>query len=513
MVNILVSTHNYCIVNPQGNIRKTIINFLLRFLHRSVMVNQQGKIISDNSKIFATKTKDGKEIRLHINTLEEFKSYLLDCGVSLNEFNFINVPLKEPVLIELNPNKEIVPRDYQIPVIDFIKNKESTNCKLVPLGTGQGKTICALLGITHLQYRTALIMKPSYIHRWVPDVVNVLGIDPTDVITVNGSAQLKMLISRTMSDDLFFKVVLISNKTFQSYISEYELYGEDLLNLGYDCLPQNFFDSLGIGDRIIDEVHQDFHFNFKLDLYTNVKHSTSLSATLINNNPFIEQMYKVAYPIDKRYLGSKINKYINSIAVMYTIEEGVKVRSTHHGSKNYSHNAYEDSIIRNKLLLSNYLNMIDDIVYDGYILRREPGDKLAVFASCKRMCTLIAEYLSEQYPELNVKRYIAEDPYENLIESDIRVTTIQSGGTAHDIPDLITVILTVSVDSIQSNVQTFGRLRQLKNKEMKFYYIVNSNEKKQMIYHTNRMKMLQNRAATFKEINYSKVLKGYKNKY
>ncbi len=512
MIKVLVSTHNFCVLNPQGNIRQQVIQFIGRLIYRNAMRNSKGQVISDNSKTFATTTKSRKEFRFHINVLEDFIAFMSDVGINVSEFNFVTVPLKEPVVIALNPNKDVVPRDNQVSVVDFIIDKEKTNCKLVPLPTGQGKTICALLGITHIPYRTIMILKLSYINRWIPDTKKVLGLEDEDILTVTGGGQLRALISRVMSGELNFKVALISNKTYQSYISEYELYGEDLLNMGYDCLPQDFFDSLGVGWRIIDEVHQDFHFNFKLDLYTNVKHSVSLSATLMNNDPFLEDMYKIAYPTKLRYQGSKIVKYVNSTAVIYTIEDGVNVRTNFRGTKSYSHIAYEESIIKNKLLLSNYLKMIDDIVFEGYIQKKSEGDKLAVFAASIDMCKKITAFLKETYPELTVEKYTAEDDYKNLIDSDIRVTTIQSGGTAHDIPNLTTVILTVSIDSIQANVQTFGRLRDLGDRQTRFYYLVNDNVKKHFMYHLNRKKMLESRAKTYRETRYASPLKGYKNR-
>ena len=65
---------------------------------------------------------------------------------------------------------------------------------------------------------------------------------------------------------------------------------------------------------------------------------------------------------------------------------------------------------------------------------------------------------------------IVNDPYENIIEPDIRVTTIISGGTAIDIPNLRTLILN-NIKSPVANLQTMGRLRDLQNRDVKFYYL------------------------------------------
>lgn len=508
MTKILLSTHNFCVYNPSSVFKSAMLKYIYGLSHHNVTRNKRGQVIANNTKVFATANSARTEYRLHINCYKEFMAFIEANGVDLKYVEVETAPLKEPVSILLDPNKDIVARDYQIPAIEYLVDDKNKNHKLLPLPTGQGKTICSLIAVGKLGYRTAFIMKPSYIHRWLPDIIKVLNISPDNIVTVNGASQLKLLISQTISEELDYSAVLISNRTYQTYITEYEKLGEGIREFGFDCMPYEFFDKLGIGIRIIDEVHQDFHFNFKLDLYTNVKYSMSLSATLFNNDAFLENMYRLAYPTDVRYHGAQYTKFVYAKTILYTIDKNVIVRTNHRGTSNYSHNAYEESILRDKVLLSNYLKLIDDAVYDNYITKREPGDKCVVFASSIKMCTVIAEYLSEQYSDLTVKRYVSEDPYSNLIEPDIRVTTISSGGTAHDIAGLTSVVMTVSIDSIQANVQSFGRLRPKDGKTMRITYLVNEGINKHLIYHRNRKKMLQQRALNNTEVQYHEVLRG-----
>ncbi len=513
MTKILVSTHNFCILNPSSTFKRAMLNYIYGLIHNNVTRNSKGQVISNNTKVFATATRDKSEYRLHINCFEDFLKYIEAHGVDIKQIEHITLPLNEPTQVLFDPSKEIIPRDYQVPAISYLLDKENPNHKLLPLPTGQGKTICSLIAVAALGYKAAFIMKPSYIHRWLPDIIKVLNIGYDDVVTINGGTQLKNLITQTISGELDYKAVLISNRTYQAYITEYEKYGIELKEYGYDCLPQNFFDTLGIGIRVIDEVHQDFHFNFKLDLYTNVKYSMSLSATLFNNDSFIESMYKLAYPIDKRYKGVQYIKFVHAKTLLYTIDRRIKFRTSHAGTSNYSHNAYEESISRDKILQHNYFKLIDSAFYDSYYSVRGPGDKCVIFAASIKMCTRISEYFSENYPDLTVARYVAEDPYSNLIEPDVRVTTISSGGTAHDIPGLTSVIMTVSIDSIQANVQSFGRLRPKEGKDMRITYLVNEGVPKQLVYHNNRKKMLQQRALTRKEVQYNEVLRGNVGKF
>ena len=65
-----------------------------------------------------------------------------------------------------------------------------------------------------------------------------------------------------------------------------------------------------------------------------------------------------------------------------------------------------------------------------------------------------------------------------------------------DIPNLRVVIQTVSVSSIQANIQNFGRLRKLKDRDTKYCYLYCNNIPKQKDYHMRRVELFRDRAAS-----------------
>jgi hypothetical protein len=77
------------------------------------------------------------------------------------------------------------------------------------------------------------------------------------------------------------------------------------------------------------------------------------------------------------------------------------------------------------------------------------------------MCKHFANLLRGIYPDLTINTYVEEDDYESIMESDITVSTPLSASTGIDIPNLITVIQTISMGSLQSNRQSMGRLRKI----------------------------------------------------
>ena len=103
-------------------------------------------------------------------------------------------------------------------------------------------------------------------------------------------------------------------------------------------------------------------------------------------------------------------------------------------------------------------------------------------------------------------RYVEDDPYEHVIESDIRVSTLGSSGTAIDIPGLRCVILTISVRSIQSNEQVMGRLRKLPDRDVKFYAWNAANVPKQVEYQKQRIELLRDKVLLTRHLVYPGVV-------
>lgn len=355
-------------------------------------------------------------------------------------------------------------------------------------------TFCAMSAAVKLGKRILMFLKPQFIEKWVGDCEELIGATSDEVEVIQGSAKLMKAIDEAKRGVFDKKVVIISNRTFQNWIKEYEQVGEDILDQGYGCLPNEIFDLFKIGLRLIDEVHMDFHLNFKIDLYTHVEHSISLSATLISDLPFVAKMQRIAYPPFLRYKGLPYDRYVDSVAWCWSLANARLVQTTERGSTKYSHNAFEKSILKNIKLLESYLLMHVDILKFYYANRRVDGDKCLIYCASIAMCTVMAEYLQRQFPDLTVKRYVELDPYENLMTPDISVSTVLSAGTGHDIGGLITVVLGHSIKSSASNMQGFGRIRKLAGKKLLFVYLTCIDIPKQVEYYETKEELLKTMA-------------------
>lgn len=502
-----IYSHHFSLsrLSPVG--RMLAVKFASRYVQYG-LVPGGGQMHKKAVKVFAAANADRTEFRFHINQLEDFKKLQFQMGYDNPAlFQVVNVPVKETPTIDFKVKDKYQPYDYQVPLIDYLSKKEP-KCKLVGLKTGGGKSITAMRAIERLKKIACIIVKPAYIEKWVEDLLRSCEIEQEDIVVVQGGKQLMALINLVKEKKLAYKIVLISNRTMQNWLTAYEKSAEDAIELGYMIHPYQFFEHIGAGIRLFDEVHQDFHFNFKLDLYTNVEHAMALSATLITNDPFLRNMHDIAYPPKDRSANPDLGNYISSFAVHYRFDKPDKIRTSEYGSNNYSHGAVEKSIMKHIPTLHAYLNLIDYTLNIGYANSKKKDKKCIIFAYSVDMCTTIAKHLEGKHPEYDVRRYVSEDPYENLMQADVIVSTLGSAGTAVDIPNLTNVILTTAVDSIQSNIQSLGRLRKLDNGETptEFHYFVCEDIPKHLEYHERKKQMLSQRAKTFIDVYSGHVL-------
>lgn len=381
-------------------------------------------------------------------------------------------------------------------------------------------TFCALKAISNLGYKFVIIVLAQYVVKWAGginketkkyepgDLCKTLNIDPKEILEVQGGNAMQALTEMAVTEGSMdpYKCIVISNRTFENYLRIYENYGTEMDAMGYHVTPDELWQKLGIGIRLIDEVHMQFHANFRVDLYTHVMQSISLSATLVNRDEAMSRMYKLGYPSKERFHEGPVDKYISSYGVMYRVNPQWNVKTSNRGMSSYSHTAFEDSILKNKAFLDGYAKMVGDYLQQGYIQNYKPGNKAIVFAASVDLCGKMADRLQARFPDKSVKRYVAEDPYQqNYQEPDIRVTTIGSGGTGHDIPGLTDNHMTTAVDSIQANIQAMGRLRKIEDQDTRFYFYSCEQVRKHLGYHEKKRALMHERAKSYVPLFYGTI--------
>lgn len=490
----------FYIVKDSSGMLKQIIKPLLDKLttYTYVYNKQYRRQIRQKDKEYYVYNPFDKTYRFHISTAKDFMLLLGSSGITRDhiDMSYSKVGNVKPLNLTFDKNFKL--RDYQVDYSKVLLDPNALSALLVDLDTGYGKTLISMYSIVKLNLRTMIVVLPKYIEKWISDVKKYTDVSDEDIYLVQGGDSIVELMN---DNDITYKFIIVSMRTLSNFITEYETNPSNC-----SVSPQQFIEHLGVGVMLNDETHQHFHALVKICLYANVMRMIGLSATLDSNQKDIKEIYNIIFKPNNRISNLvEYVPYIHTKAISYrlTSNRGIKYKLP----QGYNHNLFEQSILRNHILLREYTDMIKYYVEESYISRRTKGDKLLIFLANVTLCTVVANRLREWYPDIDVRRYVEDDPYENIIEGEITVSTNLSAGTAIDIPGLISVIQTVSISSLQANLQAFGRLRRIPDKEVWYYYLYTQDIPNQYKMHKDRKSIIENRSKEFVYDDYIKYLK------
>lgn len=460
-----IYSHHITITRQNDNVRRALEAFsrgLIEFeLVRVPTHGGKARYISVPARVYASATANRLEARFHINQLEDIKAQLYANGTNPETgVEYVTHELYEPAPMKLKMITDKVLRDVQVPVVDYLSAKDDNRSKVVTAPTGTGKGLMSITAISNLGMRTAIVIKPKYIEKWVEELEREAEIKKGDILVVSGYKELASIMNMALSDELHAKIIIIGNATLQNYIKSYER--DACFSEMYPVEPEKFYEVLKVGLRVIDEVHESFHFNFKQDTYAHIPYTISLSATLDADQEILNRMYRTVWPVATRGPTVPQKQYIAAMCMWYNIERLDRVRYMN-PKKQYAHIEFEKSIMRNKQMMANYLKIPEMIIQSRMVPDFKPGQKMLIFCSTIQMCTEMRDHLAQRFPQYTVGRYVGEDDWSELHSNDIVVSTIQSAGTAVDVANLRFVVMTVALSNKQTNIQVVGRLRELKD--------------------------------------------------
>lgn len=356
-------------------------------------------------------------------------------------------------------------------------------------------TLMSMAAIAQLQKRLGIVILSRFIEKFVSDIVQLHEADSKDVMVVSGSKSLAAVIAMGKEGELKHNYLIFSAETMQAYLTAYELDPESCIEQ-YGCSPMELFPILGVGIMLNDESHMSFHLIYRIVIYLNVLYQIGLTATLLSDDSVVKRVHRVVYPESVTYMGSVLQKYTDVYPIAYTITPELMkfVKTSNYGSTHYSHTAFEASLFKKPFLQSKYINLIKTTVEDYYIQNYQPKDKLIIFVAMVNTASLLLKYFTECYPDKKVVRYCEEDSYDEMLTGDIIISTPTSLSTGIDVPNVRTAIQTVNISSTPTNVQSFGRLRKLNDRDVKFCYLYCENIPKHREYHRKRLEIFGERA-------------------
>ena len=492
---------HHLVLLPHADTAVVFIEGYCRRLVEYTLIPNQGNLTSVPDKVYAVYRSKAKEYRIHFNLYQDFINFV---GNKITYEIIDDVPTQGEI-ISLPIFDKWVLRENQVPFFEYSKHTpklwEQPN-RILTCQPGAGKSFILMKTMSDYKRRAIIVMRPTYMFNFESEMWDTYDISAERVLTVAGSHELVSFLN-SIKDNTFDKdIVMISNRTLYRYFKSFISLSKEEFYSKYPLDIDELFKYGRFGLRAIDEVHQDFHLNFTLDLFTNVTKSLSLSATLVpGKNRFLSYIQNVAYPDTDRFVQENINVYVDAYAMIYNLESPTKANYTNGAF--YSHNTYEKYLLSRKKLLSNYVDYIKMSIDFLYMNKRVPGKKFLVFVSSGNMGKFLQIKLQSIYPDLIVGRYIRKykDPKHVLLDSDIIVSTLQSCGTAVTVPNLSGVFLSVAIDSESSNKQAFGRIRELADSDKHvFGYAVCNDIRSHRSYHSSKKEYLTSRVNQIQEI-------------
>lgn len=459
-----VYTHGFRVWRFDDRVRIMLIDFCRRYVKTQQSADKEGRYITEIVEVYAAATKRRNQYFFHANLLSEFMDYMDRKGIPAQAIAQSQLPLYQSADASLKwINHDIELRDYQNLILEFL-DKEQPRTKLINLQAGRGKTLNLLAYVNHARTRTVLLMRPMYIEQWVSVITECFSIKKGDLYVISGAKALRELILLAKEDvDFHPSLILISNATYRNYLRSF-LDNPDDPTI-YDCLPWEFFATMRAGLVAVDEVHQDFHFNFIMHCMSNMLKYAAMSGTMVSDIGAVNKIYRIMFPNDTYAPTPEMHKYIDVYDVFYRIDRIDRIRFLARGA--YHQSTFEKSIMRFKGILHNYVDMIVKMVEAQVFNHHDyrPGMKALVFCDLVAMCTVVQEALAAKFPQKRITRFCATvDPEENLYGKDIDciVTTLKSCGTARDIADVSVAISTIGLNGRQASEQLIHRLRVLK---------------------------------------------------
>jgi len=371
------------------------------------------------------------------------------------QINVTEMPMREytPRHIDLSVLPDFTDQPHQVKLIEKCSSLEK-GVKGLAAQTGKGKTYCAIRSICNLGY-AAVVIAPGLADQWIESFEKFTG-ERDSVYKIQEFKSLAML----MSSDWMPKVFVCSIQTMQAYCK-----GKD----NYKELPYSFaefFEHYGIGVKVVDECHLNFHATVKMDLLTNVPYNLYCSATFGQTNKYAARIFDVIYPKEIRYGIDEYDKYVTVHFFNYSgeVQENRCMRQ-----RGYSHMRYEADLCKKPTKFErHFLDMFVPIINVFYMNVRQPGDKMLIFGSTVLFLTKIAERIRQEYPALKVVEYVGDATRDMLDDADIIVATVGKAGTGLDIKGLTTVYSTVSIRTSILSSQMLGRLRKISGKDLTY---------------------------------------------
>jgi superfamily II DNA or RNA helicase len=351
-------------------------------------------------------------------------------------------------------------REFQIPIVDRYIS-EPTQCGILELACGMGKTICALNIISRLSVKTIVIVHKEFLmNQWIERIEQFLP-----------SARVGKIQGQIM--DVENKDIVIGM----------------LQSISMKEYPQSLFSQFGLA--IVDECHHISAEVFSRSLFKIVcPHMLGLSATL-NRKDGLTSVFKmflgdVVY--SKLARDEDYNVHVNAIQYIDDDDEFNRVEYNFKGHTHYS-------IMIRKLCDHEPRRMFIMCIIRDY-LRENPDSQLMILAHNKSILTFLHDEV-EREGFATVGYYVGGMKEEALKKTENKQVVIATYAMAEEALDIKTLSALILATPRSDVAQAVGRILRIKHERPTVIDIIDQHEifqrqwgKRRAFYNKNKYPIL-----------------------
>lgn len=373
------------------------------------------------------------------------------------------------------------------------------------LQTGKGKSYVGVKLTTIFDCPT-LVVCDGLTEQWVDNYLEKTDVNPDRIYVLQGINSLKKLWDKINKGETLPQILIVSLKT----LTRYSRYKDE----NYKAFPRinELMKALKIGYTIFDEVHLNTHAIVMLLLVLNIIKNVFLSATPERSVKTEQKIFEIIFPDGLIGGASSYDRYVDTTIRGYELDLHLPPAKFETYGYGYSHTKYESMVLTRGPFVDRFQDVVEHAIRMDYLSRRVKGkSRCLIFVSTVRMADELGARFSKIFPDIDIRTYTASDPFENLSEAEIIISTPKSCGVGKDIKGLTTVINTVSMSSNPGLKQMFGRLRKLQDGlDCKFVDLINTSIGQQTRHYWSKMKVFKSCSKTFHVENMN-IEKGKRN--
>lgn len=473
-IHITHTTMGVRVEVPIRPVEIAIKSWAERNLHAPKMGKDHGRITVEAGDGYYAHMEGARSFIFHKTYLEEILSIIKNAIIEYRlEATIKHHKVERGLPYKCKFENFGTPMLVNDPESRFYYQNEVVETALIPdrlqtifaIDTGRGKSKTLMKTMVRRQVRTALIMRPTYVDKWIFDVCNDptgLNVEKDHVLVCRGVQGILDAYEMGVSGELDkrdIRVIILPTVSLQLFLKEYINNGH---SMGIDI--ERFYDVLGVGLIGMDEVHEHFYLVYLSGIMMNPNSLVEMSATLEPGaaKTFIRARYLERFPMDMRLSVERI-KVVDVRAFYYTLDDK-KLAWWATKMSPYNHKIFEGKLMREGFHTS-YCEMWWNLIEKVYLANYQPGQKTIILFATVDMCEFFCQFLreklaqTENFSELMVAKYNGGDSYDDFIMAEFGVSTPNKAGTAIDKPGMTHMIVTVPVDDQQLNLQIAGRPR------------------------------------------------------